>query len=184
MGEWFPTIVCEQTLRGGAGKGRRACHCHWNLNICVNAKCWLVEMTLVMTSLPLARVFRCLFTFALISASHWLAEIWQLSWLRAHRGIGGEIQIPLTETYSQSATESLLAGYPYKRLSTNIALPQITPHIFWSFPNAMSWSIWFSNWNFWLCHVNGKYPWQIENLVTAIGFGLQINVSSGQIIWP
>ena len=37
----------------------------WNLNICiekVDAKCWLVEMTLVMTSLPLARVFQCLFT--------------------------------------------------------------------------------------------------------------------------
>ena len=36
----------------------------WNLKICiekVDAKCWLAEMTLVMTSLPLARVFqRCL----------------------------------------------------------------------------------------------------------------------------
>ena len=40
-----------------------------NLNICiekVDAKCLLVEMTLVMTSLPLTRVFQCLFTFALI----------------------------------------------------------------------------------------------------------------------
>ena len=37
-----------------------------NLNICiekVDAKCLLVEMTLVMTS---TRVFQCLFTFALI----------------------------------------------------------------------------------------------------------------------
>ena len=45
----------------------------------VDEKCWLTEMTLVMMSLPLARVFQCLFTFALVSASHWLAEIWQLS---------------------------------------------------------------------------------------------------------
>ena len=29
--------------------------------------------------LPLARVFQCLFTFVLVSASGWLAEIWQLS---------------------------------------------------------------------------------------------------------
>ena len=32
-----------------------------------------------MTSLPLARVFQCLFTFALVSASRWLVEIRQLS---------------------------------------------------------------------------------------------------------
>ena len=32
-----------------------------------------------MMSLPLTRVFQCLFTFALVSASRWLAEIWQLS---------------------------------------------------------------------------------------------------------
>ena len=50
----------------------------WNLNICiekVNAKCWLAEMTLVITSLPLAPVFQYLFTFALVSTSRWLAEI-------------------------------------------------------------------------------------------------------------
>ena len=29
--------------------------------------------------LPLARVFQCLFTLVLVSASSWLAEIWQLS---------------------------------------------------------------------------------------------------------
>ena len=54
----------------------------WSLNICiekVDAKCSLAKMTLVMTSLPLARVFQCLFTFALVSASRLLAEIWQLS---------------------------------------------------------------------------------------------------------
>ena len=32
-----------------------------------------------MTSIPLARVFQCLFTFALLSALRWLSEIWQLS---------------------------------------------------------------------------------------------------------
>ena len=53
----------------------------WNLNSCikkVDAKCWLAEMTLVMTSLPLTRVFQCLFTSALVPAC-WLVEIWQLS---------------------------------------------------------------------------------------------------------
>ena len=44
----------------------------WNSNICiekVDAKCQLAEMTLVMTSLPLARAFQCLFTVVLVSAS-------------------------------------------------------------------------------------------------------------------
>ena len=44
----------------------------WNLNICiekVDAKCLLADMTLVMTSLPLTRVFQCLFTFALIGGN-------------------------------------------------------------------------------------------------------------------
>ena len=37
----------------------------------------------IMTSLPLADVFQCLFTFALVSAASWLAEIWQLNRQRA-----------------------------------------------------------------------------------------------------
>ena len=44
-----------------------------NLNICiekVDTKCRLADMTLVMTSLPLALVFQCLFTFTLVSATH------------------------------------------------------------------------------------------------------------------
>ena len=77
---------------GRGGKQKESLQlCLWNLNICiekVNAKCWLVEMT-VTTSLPLACVFRCLFTFAFISASPWLAEIWQLSW----RGATGELEL-------------------------------------------------------------------------------------------
>ena len=35
----------------------------------VDAKWWLAEMTLVMTSLPSAHVFQCLFTFALIGGN-------------------------------------------------------------------------------------------------------------------
>ena len=78
----------------GAGKGRRPCNSvHlWNLNICiekVDAKCWLAKMTLVMTSLHLARVFQRLFTFAPVSASRWLVEIWQLSW----RAATGELEV-------------------------------------------------------------------------------------------
>ena len=46
-------------------------------------------MTLVMTSLLLARVFQPLFTFALVSASRWLAEIWQLS----RHGATGELEV-------------------------------------------------------------------------------------------
>ena len=63
-----------------------------NLNICikkVDAKLWLAEMTLVLTSLPLARVFQCLFTFALVWASRWLVEIWQLS----RRGVPRELEV-------------------------------------------------------------------------------------------
>ena len=93
----------------------------WNLNICiekVDARSWLADMTLVMTSLPLARVFQCLFTFALVSASRWLAEIWQLS----RRGATGELEVEfkfhrgswklsfLFPPQRQSAPESLLAG--------------------------------------------------------------------------
>ena len=66
-------VVSEQALRGTFSSGREkegelATHL-WNLNTCiekVDAKCWLAEMTLVMTSLPLARVYiRARFRFAL-----------------------------------------------------------------------------------------------------------------------
>ena len=39
------------------------------------SRCKMAEMALLMTSLPLAHVFQCLFTFALVSASRRLAEI-------------------------------------------------------------------------------------------------------------
>ena len=109
--------------RGGKRKRKESLQLHlWNLNICfekVDAKCWLGEMTLVMTSLPLAHVFQCLFTFALISTSRCLAEIWQLS----RRGATGELEAEfkfqrcscklsfLFPPYCQSTPESLLAGY-------------------------------------------------------------------------
>ena len=111
----------------GAGKGRIALNCVsgiW-ISICienVDAKCWLAEMTLAMTSLPLARVFRyvffLLFTLALVSASHWLAQIGQLSL----RGATGALEVEfnfdrricklsfLLPPRRQSAPESLLAG--------------------------------------------------------------------------
>ena len=69
-----------------------------------------------MTSSPLARVFQCLFTFALVSASRWLAENWQLS----RRGTTGELEVEFKFQRNsnskfpprrQSAPGSLLAGY-------------------------------------------------------------------------
>ena len=72
-------------------------------------------MTLVMTSLPLVLFFQCLFTFALVLASRWLAEIWQLSW----RGATGELEVefnfastPSLPPRRQRAPESLLADEP------------------------------------------------------------------------
>ena len=94
----------------------------WNLNICiekVNAKCWLAEMTLVITSLPSALFFQYLFTFALVSTSRWLAEIWQLSRREATWELEVEIKFQrrscklsfLFSPRRQSAPESLLEGY-------------------------------------------------------------------------
>ena len=94
---------CELGLRanssgrsgGGGGKRKESTSLQlflWNSNICiekVDAKCWLAEMTLAMTSFLLARVFQWLFTFALVSASRWLTEIWQLS----QRGATGELEV-------------------------------------------------------------------------------------------
>ena len=72
-------------------------------------------MTLVMTSLPLVLFFQCLFTFALVLASRWLAEIWQLS----RRGATGELEVefnfastPSLPPRRQRAPESLLADEP------------------------------------------------------------------------
>ena len=118
-------LACEQALRARhlwwrGGKGKESLQlCLWKLNICiakVDAKSWLVKMTLVMTSLPLARVFQCLLSFALVSTPCWLAEIWQLSW----RGATGEVEFKFQRCSRrlsflflppcQNALESLLTG--------------------------------------------------------------------------
>ena len=114
----FLNSVTILTLRDLTMRRLRLC----NLNICIeiDAKCWLAEMTLVMTSLPFARVFQCLFTFALVSSSRWLAEIWRLS----RRGTPGELALEskfqrrsskLSSRFNfpprpQSTPEGLLAG--------------------------------------------------------------------------
>ena len=93
----------------GAGKGRIALNCVsgiWKIYENVDAKCWLAEMTLAMTSLPLARVFRYVFFFFFffyISARFRFALIggnWTAQLTGSHRGIGGGIQ--LRETYLQA----------------------------------------------------------------------------------
>ena len=101
---------------GGAGNGRRACNYVSGLwiSICignVDTKCWLAEMTLVMTSLPFARVFQCFFFFFYISAPFRFALIggnWTAQSTGSHRGIGGKIQIP--ETYLQALLHYHLAA--------------------------------------------------------------------------
>ena len=46
------------------------------------AKCWLVEMTSVMTSLPFAHVFQCLFRFALVPL--------RADWRKSYSSVDGE----------------------------------------------------------------------------------------------
>ena len=43
-------------------------------------------------------------------------------------------------------------------MSRKITSSLNTAHFFWSFPNGMAWTIWFSNRNFRFSQVNGKYP--------------------------
>ena len=111
-------LTCKQVLRAlwRGGKKKESLQLRlWNLNICiekVDAQCWSAEMTLVMTSLPLARVSRqCLFTFVLVSASRWLAENWQLS----RRETTGKLEVEFkfqrlivasSSSFSHSATRA------------------------------------------------------------------------------
>ena len=68
-------------------------------------------MRLVMTSLPLARDFQCLFTFALVFTSRWSAEIWQLRRC---------CKLPfLFPPPRQRAPKNLLAGY---EISTKVPI--------------------------------------------------------------
>ena len=104
---------------GGAGKGRRAFD--YVSGICnekVDAKCWLAKLTLVMTLLPLARGFQCLFTLVLVFVSRRLAQIWQLIQLGTTRELEVEFKFQrgscklsfLFPPGRQSALESLLAN--------------------------------------------------------------------------
>ena len=99
---WLPRVAlaCDQALQGAPAaeqekEGELATTLLWNLNICIKklgAKCWLAEMTLVMTSVTFARVFQCSLTFALVSASRWLADIWKLSRRRATKELEVEFK--------------------------------------------------------------------------------------------
>ena len=121
-------LTCEQALRAtlaaGRGKERELATTVrlWNLNIYiekVDAKCWLAKMTLVMTSLPLARVSQCLSTVAIVSASRWLGENWQLTRQEATGKLEVEFKFQrhscelsfLFPPRCQRAPESLLASY-------------------------------------------------------------------------
>ena len=107
---------------GGVGKGRRAYNYLLVSGIWLSASKKLMRnadwMTFVMTSLPLASGFKCLFTFTLVFTLRWLAEIWQLS----RQGATGELEVEfkfqrcscklsfLFLPHCQSALESLLPG--------------------------------------------------------------------------
>ena len=98
------SLACSISSPGrsgdGAGKERRACNYISGIWISASKKscenlCWLVEMTLVVTSLPKA----CVFNVCLHSCSFLLRTYWQYLTAQStgsHRGIGGGIQI--TET--------------------------------------------------------------------------------------
>ena len=79
-------IAWEQALRGALAAGREKDgepattsmrNTYWR------------RWHLVMMSLPLARVFQCLFIYAVVSALRWMAEIWQIS----RRGATGELEM-------------------------------------------------------------------------------------------
>ena len=92
---------------------------------------------LVMTSLPLARVFQCLFTFALVSTLCWLAEIWQLS----RQGATGELKVEfklhrcsckfsfLFLPCCQSTPESSLAGCSAQGWETNLKIQTLAFYV-------------------------------------------------------
>ena len=120
-------LACEQALRGALAAGREkegklvttSLEFEY-LHQKVDAKCWLAEMTLVMSSLPLTRVFQCLLTFALIGGN-----LTTLS-TGSNREIGSGISIieVVASSPSFSRPKSLPAGYfdssvwRAKRLST------------------------------------------------------------------
>ena len=113
-------IACEQALWGALAAEREKDNLQlrlWNLNICiekVDAKCGNDISNEVIT---LGTCFsRFAYIRSLVSASRWLAEIWQLSW----RGSTGKLEVEfkfqrrgcklsfLFPPRFQSTTESLL----------------------------------------------------------------------------
>ena len=121
------TLACEQALQSTLTSG-------WEkegelattslefkyLHQKVDEKCWFAKMTLV-TSLSLACAFQYLFTFAFVSTSRWLAEIWQLSLREATEELDVQFKFQrhrckisfLFQLRQQSAPGSLLAGWWY-----------------------------------------------------------------------
>ena len=100
---WASSAGCSGSRaekgRSRTGKGRRACNYLSRINICtkkVDVRCWLAEMTLVMTSLP----WHMFFNDSLLSSLFPLCADWQKSDSSVDgepQGSGGGIQIPETE---------------------------------------------------------------------------------------
>ena len=128
---------------GGARKGRRDCKvlCLWNLNSCddkVDTKCWLAEMMSVMKSLPLARVFQCLFT---------LMHLFPLcaDWQKSDSSVDGEPQgnwrwnsnstdvVASSPSFScpaaKSTPESSLAGCSEQGWKTNLRIQTLAFYV-------------------------------------------------------
>ena len=79
-------IACEQALRVALAAGREK---DGELATTSMRNTYWWRWHLVMMSLPLARVFQCLFIYAVVSALRWMAEIWQIS----RRGATGELEM-------------------------------------------------------------------------------------------
>ena len=95
-------------------------------------------MTLVITSLPLARVFQCLFTIALIGGNLTARST------GSHRGTGGGIQIPetlLNALLPFPAPPPQSPGELVPRLGYNFATGIPVPLI-WEFHREVQNSLW------------------------------------------
>ena len=100
---WASSAGCSGSRAGKGrsrtGKGRRACNYLSRINICtkkVDVRYWLVEMILVMTSLP----WHMFFDDSLLSSLFPLCADWQKSDSSVDgepQGSGGGIQIPETQ---------------------------------------------------------------------------------------
>ena len=87
---WASSLRCSG--REGGKRKDSLQLCLWNLNICIkkiDVKCWLAEMTLVMTSLPLACAFMCFSMFVYIILCSFTL---QADWRKSDRSVNGESQ--------------------------------------------------------------------------------------------